>query len=275
MWVFLTTEKDLIIRGFYFLFEWVILKAEVKSILKELGLKDNEIKIYMYLLEKGLSTVSFISKATNIERSFCYHVLEQLVQKGLILSSVKDNKKYFSSSDPKNLVNLIERRKQELEVLNIKVADILPSFYKLAKEKDDFHVDVYRGSAGFKAAMQQVLRDSKCYKVLGYHETIPNIASTWYKYWVKERLKRKIKRYFLVPQGIKDEVTLLQPLTKVRYLLSGLEHQSPTTTIIFGENKLLISLPTDEDYHGILITNKQLHDNYLDYFNVMWESAKK
>ena len=46
------------------------------EILKEIGLTETEVKIYIKLLELGPSLASGISKKANVERAVTYHILE-------------------------------------------------------------------------------------------------------------------------------------------------------------------------------------------------------
>jgi len=52
--------------------------------LKNIGLKGSEIKVYLYLLENGVSTPPQIAKGTRIARTNTYHILRGLSEKGLI-----------------------------------------------------------------------------------------------------------------------------------------------------------------------------------------------
>ena len=54
------------------------------KILKEAGLTEGEIKVYLGLLELGLSTTGPIIEKSRIARSIIYQILEKLMQKGLV-----------------------------------------------------------------------------------------------------------------------------------------------------------------------------------------------
>ncbi len=54
------------------------------KILTDLGLKSFEAKIYLAALQLGLSTVGRISDASGVARSFCYEVVQGLVEHGLL-----------------------------------------------------------------------------------------------------------------------------------------------------------------------------------------------
>ena len=56
----------------------------MKSILEELGLTKNEIKIYLALLELGTTPAGILIKKVDMHRASVYDVIDQLINKGLI-----------------------------------------------------------------------------------------------------------------------------------------------------------------------------------------------
>ena len=70
------------------------------SDLEQLGLSEEEAKVYLAVLELGGSYVSAIAKKAGIHRVSCYHTLDNLKKKGVISSFTKDNIKYFSVDSP-------------------------------------------------------------------------------------------------------------------------------------------------------------------------------
>lgn len=78
--------------------------------LKEIGLNSSEIKVYMFLLQKGPSIVQNVSRETFITRSNCYYVLRSLINRGLVKKLVLNNKTGFEALDPAALEKMIERQ---------------------------------------------------------------------------------------------------------------------------------------------------------------------
>jgi sugar-specific transcriptional regulator TrmB len=83
--------------------------------LKNFGLFDSEIKVYLYLIEHGISTPREVAKATKIERSNTYNILSSLKSKGLVEEKIQHKKKTFLSKDPMILVKNLELRKDSME----------------------------------------------------------------------------------------------------------------------------------------------------------------
>ena len=83
-----------------------------KTILKQIGLTDHEITIYLTALELGESLASKISEKIRMNRTHVYDILEGLISKGLVSYVIKSNKRYFSATDPHRLVELVKEKEK-------------------------------------------------------------------------------------------------------------------------------------------------------------------
>ena len=54
------------------------------EILKQLGLIDNEIKVYLLLLRRGPSLASDVAEETNLHRTHAYDILKSLIEKSIV-----------------------------------------------------------------------------------------------------------------------------------------------------------------------------------------------
>ena len=238
------------------------------EILKELGLTATEIKVYIALLESGESLASTISRKSRVERAVTYHILENLIRKGIVSYVIKENRKYFSACEPEKLRNLI---KEKEALLN----DILPELAKLKKPAEEpVLVEVFKGENGLKTVLDDLIQDKKPYYTIGYTGKASDIAEFWYIHWNKRRVKNKVKRYLLIRKGDENLKILKYPLTEIRIMPEEAIHESKTSILIYGDNKVLLFLPLEE-FIGIRITNKEVHNSYKDYFDILWRKSKR
>ncbi|MDO8628390.1 MAG: helix-turn-helix domain-containing protein, partial [Nanoarchaeota archaeon] len=96
------------------------------GILRELGLSDNEIKIYLHLLKAGVVTAYDISQKTGIYRVHVYDKLEKLMDKGFVTSLYQGPKKFFQAASPEKIQHYIDEKKKRLEEQEIAVKELLP-----------------------------------------------------------------------------------------------------------------------------------------------------
>ena len=119
--------------------------------LKALGLNRTETRIYLYLLEQGLSTPPQIARGTGITRTNCYNILESLKEKDLIAEQTQGKRKAYLARDPEALVRSLERKK---EIIN----EILPQLRGLyTTQKNKPKIKFYDGVEQIKEIYRQSL----------------------------------------------------------------------------------------------------------------------
>ena len=75
-----------------------------KEILKQIGLLDAEIEIYLAVLRLGSTSVTALYKETAIHRTHIYDLLEKLKEKGLVSEFLQSGVKYFQATPPRKLL---------------------------------------------------------------------------------------------------------------------------------------------------------------------------
>ncbi len=83
--------------------------------LHNVGLHKNEIRVYLYLLEQGLSTPPQVAQGTHIARTHCYNLLRSLMDKQLVREQEKGKRKAYVAQSPRALLLSLDRKKQALE----------------------------------------------------------------------------------------------------------------------------------------------------------------
>ena len=118
---------------------------EILDSLKKFGLSEKEAKVYLASLELGVSLASDISLKSNLPRTLIYDILERLIDMGLISYSIKNNKKYFIASSPKELIRIIKEKEEAIK-------KTLPQLEKLERIKGIKRpkVEIYEGKGGMK-----------------------------------------------------------------------------------------------------------------------------
>ncbi|RJQ16877.1 TrmB family transcriptional regulator [Candidatus Woesearchaeota archaeon] len=100
--------------------------------LSELGLSDYEQKVYSSLVQLGLSAAGEIASHSGVSYGRIYEVLYALQRKGLV-EIVPEKTKKFIASNPKNLLQLIEKKEKHLEHIKNNLHQ-LKKFYDESKE---------------------------------------------------------------------------------------------------------------------------------------------
>lgn len=235
----------------------------MKQELAEIGFEEQEAEVYIALLKKGQSLANEISKETGINRSSVYNILEKLIRKGIVSFVVKNNIKYFSATEPKNLMKILKEKEAVLE-------KILPELKNIKNEtKEDIMAEVYEGRRGGTTILKDIINTGEDYIGIGGEEQFEKVFAFYSIQYVKEIQKKNIKERLLVTNGAK--INRLGKTSRIRYLPKQFFIPN-TSTIVYG-NKVGFVI-YKKPFYVVLIHSEALADSYRTFFNALWNMAK-
>ncbi len=130
----------------------------INDVFKTLGLREEETKVYLLLLEYGPKTVGTLAKTTGVKRPTLYVYLERLVTNGLVSQSLQRGVKIFTPEPAKKIYQLYERKISDLKKQQKSLDNIIPELEKLSgmsllRPKMHF----FEGQDGMELALQDHL----------------------------------------------------------------------------------------------------------------------
>ena len=234
----------------------------IKDSLEKVGLSNNEVKVYLFLVDYGQSKAGRIAKETGIQRSSAYAAINSLTYKGLISYARIGEVKFFQATSPERLMEFI-KEKEDL------IKDLIPELTQRHKAaKKEGQIGLFKGIRGVKSVFKDIAREGKNNYAFGsegqFSEVMPEFALQF------DRLKKEnnIRTQLIIREGRKE---LDKKTTEYRYLPEIKE--SPAVTNIYG-NKIAILIWTDEP-EGIIIENEAAAKAYKSYFDFMWKNSEK
>jgi sugar-specific transcriptional regulator TrmB len=134
---------------------------EFEQLLKNIGLSDGEIAVYLASLSLGPSPVQNIARKAHTPRASAYALLRSLAQLGLV-TQYKDGKKtLFAPESPQQLFNLIEKQEYILQRKRLDIEQALPGLQALLKQTESKPtVRYFPGLDGLRTMRQEVLMHS-------------------------------------------------------------------------------------------------------------------
>ncbi len=233
------------------------------KLLEDLGLSNIESKVYLSLIEIGLSTASKIAEKSGIHRRTVYDALETLIEKGLVSFVVESNRKYYQAEDPKRFLDILEDKKSNFE-------KILPELLeKKGSNKDNQEVTVFRGKKGLKNAMELMFISKETIHSFGSSGKFKEImGEIYYDQWMDKLIKSQIKLHILISEKLKGENfpnNIKTKFIKEPFVLPS--------SITIWEDKTLILIFAPQII-SILIKSKEAAESYLKYFDLLWKLAK-
>jgi sugar-specific transcriptional regulator TrmB len=252
------------------------------ELITNLGLSENEAKVYLALLELGPSLVTEISNKAEVNRVSCYDVLEKLVMYNLITyASGKNTKKRYSAMPPHNLFSFLERKQKREEKQLEELKQKLPELKMLYKEPHRPSIKFFEGTEGLKAIYAETLKSKTEILSVGDCEEwdTPDLAA-WGRQYNRERAKAKIYERVLVPAGEKtlnwfrNYPTTMKytkykifPKEKISYLFDS--------EINIFEDKVMIALLKKPNRMGIMIQSPELVKILKAMFEMVWEALEE
>lgn len=232
--------------------------------LERLGLQEAEIKIYLALLRKGLSTATQIAQATKLNRSHIYDKLDILLEKGLASFVIKNNVKYFKAADPEKIVDYIKEMQNNVQ-------NIIPDLNKIKSiPKSKTVVELYQGKEGLKTVLKDIIRDRKNYLVFGEEGKFQKLLPVYIHQFLRDIKYYKIQERVLSKEEKRGKIILTNKNTKIRYLPD--KFLSPVTIVVYGD-KTAIAIWTEPQFI-ILIKDKGVSRSFMSYFDILWEVGK-
>ncbi|HRH32996.1 MAG TPA: helix-turn-helix domain-containing protein [bacterium] len=237
--------------------------------LREIGLSDKEIDLYLAALKTGECGMSELSRLAGIKRTSAYLLFTSLEKKGLIGSFKSRRGKRFVAKEPRYL---IEKAKTELSTLS----EIMPSLEALSninikKPK----ITYYEGVEDYVRVIEECL--------LKPHTTIRHIGSlseghkTFSKeYDLQQFIPKRIKNHIflkaLYTSEMKEVFNKESPFYLREVKCLPINKKIKTLTLIH-ENKVIIS--TSRENLGIMvIESEEIATAEKEKFDLLWNLIK-
>jgi len=131
---------------------------DIRAYLKEFGLSEKEIEVYLTLLKSGVQSVRRLAAATKINRGTTYDILKSLITQGLVSYQHREKHQYFIAEDPEKFAQVVAEKEREISSLREKLNHIVPelkSLYHRAGGKPT--VRYYEGTRGLRTILTDVL----------------------------------------------------------------------------------------------------------------------
>ncbi len=243
--------------------------------LRNIGLTENEIRIYLELLKSGTSTAYDIGKKTGIYRVHVYDKLEQLMGKGLVTHVFKGAKKYFQATSPEKIKHYLEDKKRDLETQEEAVNLLLPELEAIANlPKENTFVEVFRGNEGLKYFLKDIIKAGKEVLITGiddqkYQEALPVFMKQYFRDLKKNRITERV--ITVKRNGVFLFGKELAPTTTYRFLEAT--QFNPTNTFVYGDKAVIVAWGSPVT--AVMIKNGEIAETYRNHFEHLWKVASE
>lgn len=254
---------------------------QIETILKNFGLNDKEIAVYLALIELGPSPVRLLSAKSGVNRGTTYDILKSLIGLGLVSYYNKQSHQYFSAESPHKLLSALDEKRQNLENLQKEIQRQLPQLQSLFERQGGKPaVKLYEGLRGIKSILEEVLETvgrekDRIYYVYSSAPLRKEVFQAMPKF-SEMRIQKKIKvRTIALGAGGQlvglDERKWLRPSDGRGGYYSSVQ---ATYEIIYANRVAHISLDDADNPVGVVIQNQAVYETQKVIFESLWEKLQ-
>ncbi len=260
------------------MYDRIMKKEKIITILQELGFSKEQALVYKTLLEHGFMKAGSIPQYTKIKRGLVYKVLEQLIEKGFVEKYGDDSSvARYSPLSPEKLRIFVDEKKEQARKQEERFDAIygnLKSQFNLLSGKPN--VQYFEGEDEVEKMLEDSLHTDGIMYTYADVDAVEKYFSLLNKKHSAKRKEKNIKKYILVPNnknGKKaQKQSLKDPLTKIRII--NKEYISFGGVAEIYDNKVAYITVSNLGISGVLIEDKQISKMNTFIFEALWEKSK-
>jgi HTH-type transcriptional regulator, sugar sensing transcriptional regulator len=243
-----------------------------EELLRELGLSQNEARIYEALLQLGEASVQAISLKSGVHRRNTYDALSKLGEKGLASEVFVKGEKNFRVTNPARLLELLKEKETRLSA----ALPAMQSTFSVTEEKEEAYL--YRGIEGFKNYLQLILEAKETVYSLGAKAFwLDRRLQHFLPRFQRERKRLGIKFVHIFDAEVKTQKPEIMNFVGKPYRFLPKQYSSQTAVDIFGPYVVMFvgTRPgqLDEEPVQFVIKSRRLADGYRRFFQFMWDNC--
>lgn len=236
----------------------------------DVGLSDNEAKVYLNSLNLGKTTILSLSKASEVKRTTVYSVVESLKKLGLMKIEQIGWKTYYSAENPEKLERIIENKRKELQ-------ETLGDFKSLySTEGGSSLIKYYEGIEAVKNIHLDFLDEVKFgedYWVISDSAKWMSEDQKFFENFVEKRAQKKLNnRLLLQDSEIARRYKQNETVYNMQIKLFP-QDVKLSASISITPQKILIH-QTTPPVIAMVIENKNIIRLHKELFEFMWKSIQ-
>lgn len=265
----------------------------IYSVLSNLGLSENEVKVYVEAIKHEKIAPYALAKAIGMPRTTVYDVMFNLALKGLITirqsQGLEKQQTWIEAKNPSTLRDMIFNQRKELAHTEVELIDILPLLKgEYIKHIKNTNFQFYPGIEGAKQVMNQT-NEAKSNSTLRVFESLMPM-DTLGKKIINEDVDSGLQSKRTTNTSIKSLIALNK---WTKHVLSYQHNRNKDYIKLhnfrFIDNPLLsinldISLledtmrcicTQDNEAWGLIIKSVKFAKTLESFFDILWTSAKE
>ncbi|MBU3668497.1 MAG: TrmB family transcriptional regulator [Candidatus Taylorbacteria bacterium] len=171
---------------------------KAKESIHALGIKGTAERVFIYLLEAGVSPVSKISDAPHIPKASIYDALGELQNERLVIEYSENRSKEYGPVSDSQLKDLIASKISSIKNAETALLSLMALGHKEGPTKPK--IKFYTGKEGIRQAFRDTMWHEKCketFLMWPTNEMIDILTPEFSKWHSEQRLRYKVHMYII------------------------------------------------------------------------------
>ncbi len=246
--------------------------------LQNIGFTEKESQVYVGLLELGEATPLEISQKTGLNRATTYLTLESLAKRRLVSRIDKEKKTIYCVEHPLQILDLLEKEKNNVEVRINLAKSLMPELEMLEKVTGEkAKVKLYEGKEGIKMIQKEFVRSKpkEWLSIYNLNIALKNfpVSKNDHRQIVR---KKKLKGRSIAVYNPKVPIIQIPPFpgSERRYLpISKFNLPFNSEVTVYKDKAVFISY--EGKLMAVVIQNKGIVDGMRFIFELAWQGSEK
>ncbi len=250
----------------------------IEKILVQFGLREDEIKTFVFLIEQGEQTAGNLAKKTGLSRPSLYGFVRKLKDIGLVTESQKNGVKTFHACSKEKIEKLFSEKIKDLEAGKNQIADLYEQI-AIHGSASNPRFQLFEGKEGLKQILKDMMlyRDIETKAYWPIKSMVDILSESFFRDLNKERIQRKIYTRAIWPESQKLDIKKHPYLGFGKEFLREIRIAPKNISFFMGYwiyGKKVAFISSKKEAFGFIIESKELVEMLSTQFELMWISSK-
>jgi sugar-specific transcriptional regulator TrmB len=240
---------------------------DTKEALQMLGLNDKESAVYLALLQLGRAAAYSISVKSGLKRPTTYVILEELINKGLVVQVPREKKQLYVAKSPEEAFLIMQER---FDLAKQKLPEILAL---TRGEATKVNAVYFEGMEGLKQTMEYGFKDMAGKEIVGFYatsENLPKELSDYFLEWNEKRANLNITMRGIAP----DHISLKgyrETDSKFKAVFKAVPYDQFSSQIAMDVLGKYVRIHDYKNLQGVVIENAEVAKTVRQIFEMLWQ----
>lgn len=253
----------------------------MEKVLLDLGLSENQAKIYLGFLRLGKNLASKIALQLGMDKSSTYRTVEELVAKNLLIPTPKKRGTLYEAANPEVLKELVVNKRIDLEIQSSQINTMIESLKKRATVNKLTYIKIEKGIEAVKNAFSESLECKEKIIREKFSSNHPALLEKKYVKFIFDYAKKRIKKGIVMRElnhkkanevYAPIEHTSKELLKEMRSLPEDIDKE--TSFRIYDNTVMIVCSDKNNDILTITIKDQFVAELIKSMFDYIWAQGK-